>query len=101
MKEYCFDTSGLSTPWLELPETIHQSLWAKVMERIEDGKVAVTKEVYDEMCHCAGKLGTCIKECKELLILEVGEEDWDWESYTRHATRMQEAHKNLFRNTTA
>lgn len=89
MKKYCFDTSGFSNPLESMPEDIHDSFWQQVMKRVEDGAIAVTAEIYEEMCHIPGNLGTCIKDNKSKLLLEVGEGDWDWQTYIAEAKRMQ------------
>jgi hypothetical protein len=46
MKKYCFDTSGLSNPWLELPDDIFASVWDQVIDRIEGGMIGATAEIY-------------------------------------------------------
>ena len=56
--------------------------------------VAVTQEIYDEMEHLPGSVGQCIKDNKNSLLLEVGE-DWDWGSYIDHLNKMQEDHKDF------
>jgi Domain of unknown function (DUF4411) len=95
MKKYCFDTSGISTPLELMPEDIHKSAWASIKALIASGIFAVTAEIYDEMTHITGTVGECIIVHKGALILEVGEGEWDWESYTKHTTRMQDDYKQF------
>lgn len=95
MKKYCFDTSGISNPLESMPEDIHESAWTKIKGCIEGGMFAVTKEIYDEMTHITGTVGECIRASEAALVLEIGEGGWDWDSYTRHVTRMQDGHRQF------
>ena len=91
--------SGLSNPASEdvLPQDIHVSLWSKIQAIIIDGSIAVTEEIYDELTHIPGDLGECIKEHKAALLLEVGDESWDGETYIAHGIRMQDDHQKFIR----
>lgn len=93
MKKYCFDTSGLSNPLETMPEDIHESLWRQIRERIEGGMIAVTAEIYEEMTHIPGITGDCIRGNEPALVLEVGEEEWDWHAYVNETTRMQDDYR--------
>jgi hypothetical protein len=93
MKAYCLDTSGLTTPLEQMPEDIHQTLWGRVSDLINDNRFAVTTEIYRELTHVQGPLGDCIRGCQHSLQMEVDEDDWDWRSYLGHATRMQDDHQ--------
>lgn len=95
MKKYCFDTSGISNPAETMPEDIHESLWEKFSDEIKNGCIAVTKEIYGEMIHIPGKIGKCIVDNEDLMVLEVGDNSWDWQSYIDHSVRMQDAYKNF------
>jgi len=99
MKRYCVDMSGLSNPASEdvAPQDIHVSLWAKIHVLVENGSIAVTEEIYDELCHIPPPLGDCIKENKGFLLLEVDDDNWDGPTYIEHATRMQDDHKQFIR----
>jgi Domain of unknown function (DUF4411) len=92
MKKHCFDTSGISNPLETMPEDIHESAWVKIKEKISSGEIAVTREIYDEMVHIVGSVGQCIKDSESELLLEVGEGDWDYATYTAEAARMQETY---------
>ena len=92
MKKYCFDTSGLSNPYEDMPDDIYTSLWQGVIAVISSGIIAVTSEIYEEMTHIQGDLGTCIKINKSKLQLEIGEDTWDWQTYITHMTRMHVEH---------
>lgn len=81
MKQYCLDTSGLSTPFQTTPEDIYPTLWAEIDFRIKSGMFAVTAEIYEEINHIHGGIGQSIKEHKAQLILEVGDNSWNFESY--------------------
>jgi hypothetical protein len=93
MKKYCFDTSGISNPLETMPEDIHESQWAKIKQCIESGLFAATAEIYDEMTHIVGTVGECIRNNEAALVLEIGEGEWDWDTYTGHATRMQDDYR--------
>jgi hypothetical protein len=99
MKRYCVDMSGFSNPASEeyMPQDIYVSLWAKIHEMIIAGHVAVTEEIYEEMVHIAAPLGTCIKENRRALLLDVDDETWDSPSYLEHAVRMQDDHQPFIR----
>lgn len=89
MKRYCIDTSGFSNPLVFMPDDIHKSVWLRIMTLIEDDHLAVTTEIYDEMCRLPGSVGECIRAHRSALVLEVEGEGWDWETYVRTASDMQ------------
>lgn len=95
MVKYCFDTSGLSTPHEQTPPDIHVSMWANIRTFIADGHVAITQEIFDEMIHIDGGLGDFINGCKNVILYEVGTDNWDWETYLGHTTRMQEDYRQF------
>jgi hypothetical protein len=92
MKRFCLDTSGLSTPLENMPEDIHSGLWVRVADIIKADAIAVTTEIYDELCALPGSIGECIKDNEAILRLEVGETNWDWKSYLAHVVRMKTAY---------
>jgi Domain of unknown function (DUF4411) len=94
-KAYCLDTSGLSNPLETMPEDIHATLWFRIAQIIEAGKFAVTKEIYDELVHLPGPVGVCIQKNCPALQLEIGDDEWDWESYIAHVNRMRVKHKSI------
>lgn len=77
-----------------MPEDIHKTMWKGFRERVENGMIATTTEIHDEMCHIPGDVGACLIASKSSIILEVGE-DWDWHTYLAHAERMQVDHKDF------
>lgn len=93
MKAYCLDTSGLSNPLEFMPEDIHTTLWGKIEKLVCSGRLAVTSEIYDELLHIPGSIGTCLAANKANLLMEVGEVGWDWNDYINHNVRMQVDHK--------
>jgi Domain of unknown function (DUF4411) len=93
MAKYCIDTSGLSHPYEEIPEDIHESLWKRVRKTITDGHVAVTKEIFDEVVLIHGGLGAFLNDKKALVLHEIEKDGWDWKSYVKHAAKMQIDHK--------
>jgi hypothetical protein len=95
MKKYCFDTSGISNPLEFMPEDIHGWMWNRMIEFIQSGAVAVTKEIYDEMIHIGGRIGDCIRKNEDMMVLEVNKGDWGWEVYTRHVAEMQQRHHHF------
>ncbi len=92
MKRYCFDTYGISNPLEFMPEDIHGWMWDRMIDFIQSDFLAVTKEIYDEMTHIQGRIGDCIRNSEELMVLEVNKGDWDWEVYVRHVADMQRRH---------
>ncbi len=95
MKRYCFDTSGFSNPLETMPEEIHAWLWLDVRARIEAGEIAVTTEIYEEMTHIPGEVGACIQVNRDSLVLEVGDDGWNWVAYKNQATTLQLTHQNF------
>ena len=95
MKKYCFDTSGVSNPLEMMPEDIHRTMWEGFCGLIQNGHVAVTTEIYEEMCRIPGNVGECLAACKTELVLEVGEDHWDWQTYVMHIQQMQDRHQDL------
>jgi Domain of unknown function (DUF4411) len=92
MKKYCLDTSGLSNPLENMPEDIHSTLWQRIAGIIMAGGFAVTKEIYDELFHLPGSIGDCIRSNSNLMLLEIGDDAWDWNAYIRHINRMKDDH---------
>lgn len=95
MAETCFDTSGLSHPWEEMPDPPHGGIWKFVRAAIENGEIAMTREVFDEMCKINGGLGDFIEQHKDAVLYEVGEGDWDWGAYLKEADRIAQKHKEF------
>jgi Domain of unknown function (DUF4411) len=95
MKRYCFDTSGISNPLETMPEDIHASMWNKVSDIIVAGDIAVTQEIYEEMMHIPGNIGSCIGTNKDKLLLEVGKGDWNWQAYVTQSNAIIAAHKGF------
>jgi hypothetical protein len=95
MKGYCLDTSGISTPLERNPEESYVSLWESVKTTITNGRFAVTKEIYGELEHLRGSVGECLRANEPELLLEVGQANWDWKSYTSHAVRMLRDHERF------
>ncbi len=89
-KEYCIDTSGISNPLETMPIDIHETLWSKVTDLLVSGRVSITQEVYDEMVLIPGDVGEAIKKHSDELILDVGDDAWDWQGYIDSSTRMQD-----------
>ena len=95
MKKYCFDMSGISNPLENIPADIHTSFWNQVSDYLSSGKVAVTKEIYDEMVHIPGPVGEVIRKNEASLLLEVGQDGWDWEAYVQHVAELQEKYESV------
>jgi Domain of unknown function (DUF4411) len=84
MKKYCLDTSGFSNPIQGMPEDIYVSLWTQVCDRVKAGYFAATAEVYEELILLPGDVGQCLKDHEAEVKLEVGIENWDFQSYLAH-----------------
>ena len=95
-KRYCLDTSGISNPLESMPESIaiYQPIWSHVKTQIESGFFAVNEEIYQELCCLPGKMGDCLKNNKDNLVLEVGE-SWDWRSYLEIFEEMRSRHQGV------
>lgn len=95
-KKYCLDTSGISNPLEYMPENIslYKGVWSLVRSHIENGSFAVTKEIYDELCMISpGETCECCKNNKDQLLLEVGEDSWDFVTYIKHVNEFTTKHK--------
>lgn len=90
--KYCFDTSGFTNPLQTMPEDIYVSMWMRIQEFILSEQIAVTTEIYDEMKLIDGVFGNCIKNNKELMMLEVGIGDWNWNSYIANSSAIIQNH---------
>lgn len=98
MKRYCFDTSGISNPVETLPDDIYEPIWHGVIRLIEDGSIAVTTEIYDQMHGSIQSLvGECIDRNKANMLLEIGDEDWDHSAYTAVVRAMQIRYRQYIR----
>ena len=95
MKEYCFDMSGISNPLEIMPADIHTSIWTFVGDFLVSGKVAVTKEIYEEMVHIPGSIGDRIRGNEARLVLEIGQGDWAWEAYVECVAELQEKYEKV------
>lgn len=98
MKRYCFDTCGISNPVGNLPDDIYEPIWRGVIRVIEDGAIAVTTEIYDEMHgSIRGLVGECIDANRAKLLLEIGDDTWDYGAYISIVTAMQLRHHAFIR----
>lgn len=95
-KRYCLDTSGLSNPLESMPDTIaiYQPVWRHVITQIENGIFAANEEIYEELCCLPGQVGASIKNNKDVLVLEVGE-NWNWQRYLEIVEEMRTKHKTI------
>jgi hypothetical protein len=75
-----------------MPEDIHVSLWTRVQDYILTGSVAVTAEIYEEMCHIPAAFGAFLQTNKRLLLLEVDDPSWNGLNYLGEFNRMRRAH---------
>lgn len=94
-KAYCVDTSGLTTPLELLPLDIYPSVWKQVTHLITSGSVGVTFEIYEEMCLIEGSIGNLIRKNKGNLVLEIGENGWDWSAYIENSKMLQRKYENV------
>lgn len=101
MKRYCFDTSGISNPAETLPDDLFEPIWRGVMGVIEEGAIAVTTEIYDEMHgSIRGLVGECIDANRAKLLLEIGDGTWDYGAYAATVTAMQLRQREFIREST-
>lgn len=96
MKRYCVDTSGFSTPLERMPDDIYRPIWERVIEVLESGFVAVTTEIYTEMQgSLRGVVGEFIDAHRDVLVLEIGDDAWDWQSYRNEFAAMEQRHHDF------
>jgi hypothetical protein len=76
-----------------MPEDIHPTLWTRIEHLIVSGRFAVTREAYDELSHLGGSIGECLQRQAAAILMEIGEEGWNWQAYIQHNVRMQHAHE--------
>jgi hypothetical protein len=72
-----------------MPDDIHESMWKNVAEFFTSGVVAVTAEIYEEMCHITGIMGDCIRANEDLLVYEIEDPTWDWQRYVEISRVLQ------------
>ncbi|TXS89070.1 DUF4411 family protein [Parahaliea maris] len=94
MKDYCIDTSGLTEPLQRTPEDLYPSLWAPVKNILASGRIAVTKEIFDEMVVIDGTLGSFIESHKNEMLLEIGG-DWSFHDYINTSVYLQEQYRDF------
>lgn len=92
MASYCLDTSGLSNPWVELPEDIYSPLWKQIFDALAGGCFCCNVEIFTEMVAIDGALGECVKDHSDSIVLEIGNGDWNWKVYLEHIERMRSAY---------
>lgn len=96
MKKYCLDTSGLSNPLQLMPEDIYPSVWAAIEPLVGSGIFALTSEIYAEMSEgIYGRMGDYIRQNESSLVMEIGDEEWDFLSFINHSNRMQAAYEQF------
>lgn len=94
MSKYCFDTSGISNPVQNMPDDLFPKLWSSFCRYIDDGSIAVTKEIFDEMCLISGRIGQHIQQAKKIIIYEVLDDKWDWSAYIDVIKNLQTKYQN-------
>lgn len=74
-----------------MPEDIpaYAPLWRDLRGYVLTGQVATTTEIYQEMCHITGDFGQCLRDNRDLVLVEVGDPPWDSLAYVGHFKRMQ------------
>jgi hypothetical protein len=77
-----------------MPEDValYRPVWDCVIAAIKSGKIAVTAEIYAELCHITGNVGECIRASKDRMLVEVDDCSWDSATYIFHFNRMRKAH---------
>jgi len=94
-KEYCIDTSGLSNPLQSMPPDIHETLWSSVKFIASSGRIAITEEIFNEMILMPEGIGDHIQSKKSELVLEIGDDSWDWNSYVERTIKIQDDFRNF------
>ena len=79
--KYCLDTSGFSSPLMEMPEEIHKTLWPNVVRKIEDGIFCWNGEIAKEMSAIQGSVGLALRNANKSCCFEPGQNSWDWQAY--------------------
>jgi Domain of unknown function (DUF4411) len=95
LKRYCLDTSAISKPLEDMPESMsfYKNIWSLVRESIESGIFAVTKEIYDELCKItSGETCNCCIHNRDKLLMEVDQMDWDAKEYLMNVDSMIQRH---------
>jgi hypothetical protein len=95
-KRYCLDTSGLSNPLQSMPEDIpmYQPVWKHIQRQVEIGIFAVNEEIFQELCRLPGRIGECLTNNRNQLVLEIGE-SWNWQGYLEIVEEMRTIHKSV------
>jgi hypothetical protein len=74
-----------------MPEDValYGPVWECVITAIEAGKIAVTAEIYEELCHITGDVGDCIRDNKESLLMELDDPSWGPLQYIANFDQMR------------
>lgn len=96
MPRYCLDTSWISNPLLDMPPDVHVTLWARIIEMLEDGAFCWNEEIWEELDGSIYDDGVaqCLTDCKDDACHEVGSDDWDWKKYLEHVERVRVEYKD-------
>ncbi len=80
-----------------MPEDVKmfQPMWSSLNAFVRSGAVATTTELYDEMYKITGRFGTCVKQCRADLVLEVDDPTWNGVGYIRQYERMCTEHRQF------
>lgn len=81
--KYCLDTSGISTPVVELPDDVHERLWTNVSAIVKSGIFCWNAEIAKEMLSIPGPIGAGLQSCNGSCCHEIGKGAWPWESYIK------------------
>ena len=95
MHKYCLDTSGLSNPYLELPEDIFVSLWPKIIAKVNGGVFCWNVEISEELERIPGAVGESLKLARKSCCYEVGVGNWPWDEYIRLINRWRTEYRQF------
>lgn len=81
MHKYCLDTSGLSTPVLQMPEDLYISLWGKVIPLIQNEVFCWNREIGNQLASIRGKVGQALLSVNKKCCYEIDQTYWPWKAY--------------------
>lgn len=75
-----------------MPEDIYSSLWSAVIGVVQSGALCWNAEIGIELESIPGRLGDCLKDCKEACY-DVDRDGWPVHEYLAHVEKMRVSYK--------
>ncbi len=81
MPKYCLDTSGLSNPYVNMPEAVYPTVWNPIYSLIQSNLLCWNEEIDAELQLIQGKLHSVLKNASKQCCYKIDDTTWAWQSY--------------------